>query len=77
MIEGIPPDPFHTMLGRAMTDPTYRERLINSSDREGQRRALMEAGVEDPSDDAVDALNEAVQSFERLGGSFGFKAFVS
>jgi hypothetical protein len=73
----IPPDPFHTMLGRAMTDPTYRDRLLAQHDPEQQKSALREAGVEDPSDDAVNALNEAIQAFDRLGGSFGFKAFVS
>jgi hypothetical protein len=67
--------PFHAILGRALTDPAYRERLTNTADRDGQAQALSEMGVADP-EASLDALNEAVEALETFSQSFGTQNIV-
>ncbi|CAN5575828.1 hypothetical protein BH23CHL8_BH23CHL8_00850 [soil metagenome] len=58
---------FHAVLGRALIDPGFREQLMDS---EHQVDALKAMGV-DPTDEVLQALNEALDALGRLADSFG------
>ena len=58
---------FHAVLGRALIDPGFREQLM---DRERQVEALKAMGV-DPTEEVLQALNDAMAALGRLADSFG------
>ncbi|TMB84181.1 MAG: hypothetical protein E6J39_04725 [Chloroflexi bacterium] len=57
------------MLGRALTDSSFRQRLTNA-DREVQRGALVEAGITG-NDAIIDQLNMAIDAIDKLAGTGG------
>ena len=59
---------FHGILGRALTDHEYRERLVDIGNPQRQQDALLEMGVQ-PTDDVLDALNAAVIALDNLARS--------
>ena len=61
---------FHELLGLALTDERYRQRLIGSHDDKAQ--VLKELGV-DPTDEHLRALDEAVGAIDKLAGHFGIQ----
>jgi hypothetical protein len=65
---GIGSGPFHTLVGKALIDPEYRERLQNP---DTQAEALKEAGIHNPSDVQIQALKNAIAAVSTLSGSFG------
>ena len=58
---------FHSVLGRALIDPSFREALM---DKERQAEALKSMGVE-PTRETLDALNDSLEALSRLASSFG------
>jgi hypothetical protein len=61
-------DPFHAMLGKALVDLDYRDRLLDPTTRAD---ALKEIGVADPSEDQLTAVENAKTALQTLSGSFG------
>jgi hypothetical protein len=58
---------FHAVLGRALTDPKFREQL---TDREHQAEALESMGVA-PEYEGLEALNASIEALDRLSQAFG------
>ena len=61
---------FHEVLGRALTDESYREKLT-SGDRRKQAEALQEVTKEEPSKEQLDALDKAVDALTGFSNTFG------
>ena len=59
----------HAILGRALIDHTFRDRLIDPST---QKEALEEMGVR-PTDEMLRALNASIDSLSSLTATFGAK----
>ena len=57
------PSKFYAMLGRALTDSSFRQRLTNA-DREVQRGALVEAGITG-NDAIIDQLRGALLGLDK------------
>ena len=63
---------FHAVLGRALTDSHFRDRLL---DRARQEKALKEMGVE-PTDKVITELNNSIAALNRLSSSLDRKSVV-
>ena len=59
---------FHEVLGRALTEPEYRARLMNKED---QAAALTEVLGAKPNADVLKKLNAAAKALDALAESFG------
>jgi hypothetical protein len=59
----------HAVLGRALIDTAFRERLLDETQ---QQEALEEMGIA-PSREVVDALNKAIGALIDLSSTFGAK----
>lgn len=64
-----PSDRFNMMLGRAIVDKKYRDRLTSPNPLK-QRNALKELGIKNPTEVQLEALRKAVVALESLSGSF-------
>ncbi len=58
---------FHSLLGRALTDSGFRDRLMNPED---QVEALAEVGIT-ANDEILSELNNSVDALTRLSRTFG------
>jgi hypothetical protein len=67
---------FHEFLGRALTDAGFRDRIA-SHNLDDRREALREITGEEPTDDQLEALDQAVHSLTYLTETFGSKAEVT
>jgi hypothetical protein len=62
---------FHGVLGKALTDDDYRQRLTDTANPEGQAAALTEMGVT-PTPEVLEALNAAVTALDNFARSEAF-----
>ena len=58
---------FHGLVGRALTDPEYRERLL---DPEQRSEAMQEANV-DPTEETLEAIQNAIDAITNLTAQIG------
>jgi hypothetical protein len=71
-MEGDTPEyTFEKILGRALVDHKYRADLIDQANPDTQKAALREMGVDDPDDDMIAALNQAIGALSSFADSFG------
>ena len=72
-------DPFSEIIGRALIDHNYRDRLMTGNDEE-QVAAMREAGLtEEDANRVLPALQQAVESITALHGHpvFGVRTFAA
>jgi hypothetical protein len=63
-----PTDPFHILLGKALIDVEYREKLLDPNTRVD---ALKDVGIAHPTEVQLQALQNAITALTTLSGSFG------
>jgi hypothetical protein len=61
-------DPFNELLGKALIDVAFREKLLDSKTRAD---ALKDIGIANPTNMQLQALQNAITALETLSGSFG------
>jgi hypothetical protein len=62
-------NPFYLLVGRALIDENYRDRVLDG-DQDERRKALEEIGVT-PTDEILKELGKAVDALRSLEGAFG------
>jgi hypothetical protein len=71
-IEGDPSrkssDPFYELLGKALVDKEWRDKLLDPATRAD---ALMEIGIAKPTQTQLQAVENAKAALQTLEGSFG------
>ena len=65
---------FHSLVGRALSDPQFREQLMASGD--DQKAALRAVGLGDD-DESVARLNEAIKAVDSLASLLSKEAVAS
>jgi hypothetical protein len=61
-------DPFYAMLGKALVDEQYRNKLKNAETRAD---AFADIGISHPTEDQLLAVENAFTASETLRGTFG------
>ena len=64
----MPSDRFDLMLGKALTDEKYRDKLMDPKTRTA---ALQEIGIKKPTQKQLQGVQNAVTALESLSGLFG------
>ena len=63
-----PSDPFYELLGKALVDKAWRDKLLNPATRED---AFKDIGIAKPTQTQFQAVDNAKAAFQTLEGSFG------
>lgn len=63
------PNPFHLLLGRAIADEKFQEKLLQNTTR-SRKNAFKAVGVTNPTKEQLDALEEAITALGTLSGLF-------
>jgi hypothetical protein len=67
---------FHEVLGRALTNEEYRAQ-ITSDDVDKRKAALRDVTGEEPSEELLKALDDAIVSLRSFSKAFGIEAAVT
>jgi hypothetical protein len=63
-------NPFHMLVGRALVDEKFRKRLLSQTPST-RKKALKEVGIDNPTQGQLQVLQNAIDAFLSLHGSFG------
>jgi len=65
------PSKFYAMLGRALTDKDFRDKLTNKDNRDDQIAALNDVGITGNMDIVIPLLNSSIDAVDKLAGTGG------
>lgn len=64
------PDPFHMLVGRALVDEKFRNRILSKT-VSTRTKALKEVGIDNPTPGQLQVVQEAIDALQQLKGAFG------
>ncbi|TMB52410.1 MAG: hypothetical protein E6J50_02095 [Chloroflexi bacterium] len=70
------PSAFYALVGRALTDKKFRERIMDQDHPDAQLLALGEVGITG-NDQILAELNNSIDAVNKLAGAGGFSADVA